>query len=57
MSEGDVAPPKAPVVAEAHDVDTYREYTQLTLWRESRPMAVYEEIMLIMSIRSTKEDA
>ena len=25
MSEGDVKPPTNPVVAEAHEVDTYRE--------------------------------
>lgn len=27
MSDGNTAPPKGPVVAEAHEVDTYREFS------------------------------
>ena len=33
MSEGDVQPPKGPVVAEAHEVDTYRKCA--AKWRGS----------------------
>ena len=60
MSEGETQPPKAPVVAEAHEVDTYhgkffRARSDMAMTRANNsvvPKAFFEYVIILFNFNS-----